>query len=90
MTNNMPDVYFDKTKAREIKLALYQSEFGACLNVQDALNKLMSSFIAPPALNLRPLGNGQWLNVNNGETLTAREINRRFLLWTLEQMKDTP
>lgn len=82
------DVYFDKTKAREIKLAFYQTDLGRCVNVQDALGKLMDSFIAPPALNLRPDGRGTWLNVNNGETLTAREINRRFLLWMLEQMKD--
>ena len=85
---DMPDVYFDKTKAREIKLTFYQNELGRCVNVRDALDKLMSSFVAPPALNLRPDGNGNWLNVNNGETLTAREINRRFLLFVLEQMKE--
>lgn len=88
MIDNLPDVYFDKTKSRNIKLNLYLSELGQCLDVQAALTALMRSFIAPPALNLRPDGKGTWLNVNTGETLTAREINRRYLVWMLEMMKD--
>ena len=76
---------FRRQRPREIKLKLQHFGGLAAVDVGQALEDLLISFHAPLPDGARGTQDGRVV-LNTSATITWKELNRRYLLYVLEEM----